>query len=191
MTDKEYTYITGLLKKFFEGATTAKEEKELYVFFRRKDLPGELEKYRGMFAWYDTLESAAGHEVQTAPDLEKPGGKSRRWITGGTLRSAWIGIAASLALIVTAGVVHLKARQIPEEYLAYEGSYIVRDGKKITDLSIVVPEILRTEKLFEERMKALDANIDRAEKMSGESMVDMLDFPDERVRKLAREILSE
>ncbi|MDE5651261.1 MAG: hypothetical protein K2I35_09750, partial [Duncaniella sp.] len=65
---------------------------------------------------------------------------------------------------------------LSEEYMAYEGSYIIRDGKKITDLSIVVPEILRQERMLNERIEAIEMSLEDADNImlrSVESSVDM------------------
>ncbi|MDE6118206.1 MAG: hypothetical protein K2G33_11960, partial [Duncaniella sp.] len=53
---------------------------------------------------------------------------------------------------------------------------IIRDGKKITDLSIVVPEILRQEQMLNERIQAIEMSFEDADdimRRSVESSVDM------------------
>ena len=71
---------------------------------------------------------------------------------------------------------------IPEEYLAYQGSYIVRDGKKITDLRIVVPEILKTEQYIDDRINSVDEAIDINQAMI-ESMSSQLDMSNPAIRE--------
>ena len=41
----------------------------------------------------------------------------------------------------------MKTRQkyVPDEYAIYEGSYIVRNGEKITDIEKIMPEIQKAE----------------------------------------------
>ena len=71
---------------------------------------------------------------------------------------------------------------IPAEYLAYQGSYIVRDGKKITDLRIVVPEILKTEQYIDDRINSVDEAIDINQAMI-ESMSSQLDMSNPAIRE--------
>ena len=60
--------------------------------------------------------------------------KTVRWI---------ISIAASLLLLVGVGV--WKYQKLQEEYAIYEGSYIVRDGKKLTNIKEILPELKAAE----------------------------------------------
>ena len=49
MQSDEYTYIENLLERFFEGETSNAEERELYAFFARPDLPEHLKSYKPLF----------------------------------------------------------------------------------------------------------------------------------------------
>ena len=45
MKTEEYKSIEDLLDRFFEGRTSNEEERVLYEFFARPDLPAHLERY--------------------------------------------------------------------------------------------------------------------------------------------------
>lgn len=175
MTDNELNSITRLIDRFFDGETSRQEEQTLYSFFRRKDLPENLMKYRDMFAWYEDIEASvpaatdAGSGSGSAASLRQEENPVR---LPHMRPAAWIGIAASLLLLLTLGVVYRNTLSpMPKEYMAYQGSYIVRDGRKITDLRIVVPEIQRRERQIEARINALNSDISEAEAASENALI--------------------
>ena len=49
MKTEEYKSIEDLLDRFFEGQTSNEEERVLYKFFARPDIPAHLERYREVF----------------------------------------------------------------------------------------------------------------------------------------------
>jgi len=49
MKTEEYKSIEDLLDRFFEGQTSNEEERVLYEFFARPDIPAHLERYREVF----------------------------------------------------------------------------------------------------------------------------------------------
>ncbi len=168
--------ISQWVERFLDGETTCAEEQELYRYFSRRDLPAGMEQHREMFAWYSSL--GAGNNEKL---LENATGKADKSIKARLLRMRpwqWISVAASIAVLIAIWFTFRPsgASDLSEEYMAYEGSYIIRDGKKITDLNIVVPEILRHERIINERIEAVENSfnkVDDAMMQSVESKVDM------------------
>ena len=185
MTDMtDHSEIELLISRFLDGETSLDEEKALYAFFSRPDVPEELEPYRRMFGWYSSLASA-GEAIQpanvtTALPAAMPTGKRPRFRL---LRPwQWGAVAAMLALLFTVGF-FLRTPSIPEEYLTYEGSYIVRDGKKITDLRIVVPEILRTQQVVDESLDAINATFEETDGAFDAAVISSYDLSDPTVKE--------
>ena len=52
MKTEEYKSIEDLLDRFFEGRTSNEEERVLYEFFARPDIPAHLERYREVFGLF-------------------------------------------------------------------------------------------------------------------------------------------
>ena len=185
MTDMtDHSEIDLLISRFLDGETSLDEEKALYAFFSRPDVPEELEPYLRLFGWYSSLASA-GEAMQpadmtTALPAAMPTGKRPRFRL---LRPwQWGAVAAMLALLFTVGF-FLRTPSIPEEYLAYEGSYIVRDGKKITDLRIVVPEILRTQQVVDESLDAINATFEETDGAFDAAVISSYDLSDPTVKE--------
>ena len=110
----ELANIEKLLEKYFEGETTLSEEKELKVYFTGESVPSHLEKYKDLFQYF-TNESqvTASSEVNLTTQTSKV-----PWYT-------WIGVAASIALIVG-----LFVKDIPSEE-HQEGVYGTYDDPEI------------------------------------------------------------
>lgn len=142
------------VERFLAGETSGREEEALYSYFRRSDLPADLEPYREMFGWYASLCPAKARR-DDKPALKLL--KLKSW--------QWVSVAACLALLFSVGFIFRSPSEpMPDDYMAYEGSYIIRDGKKITDLRVVVPEIKRNEQLVNERLRQLDHSLEEANK---------------------------
>lgn len=189
--------IDTWIERFLTGETSCAEEKELYAYFSRPDLPQHLEKYREMFCWYGSLGASAAEE--TGESLPKPAKAAayageRDKVRILRLRPlAWAGVAATLALLFTIGFISRPSTSygvdVPEEYMAYKGSYIIRDGKKITDLNVVVPEIMKAEKMVDERLRALNSSIEDAENAFSRSVDDSYDSSDPEARRIVEAAL--
>lgn len=184
MNEINNTNISQWIEKFLDGDTTCAEERELYHYFSRKDLPEEAEPYREMFAWYASLQQAASvTELEKVHDshADTPASKVR------ILRMRawqWISVAAILAILLTVGfMLRPSTSNISEEYMAYRGSYIIRDGKKITDLNIVVPEILRAEQFLNESVEEVDRSFDEMDRAMMNSVSSELDMSNPAVRE--------
>lgn len=118
--------------RFLDGNTTCAQEQEIYAYFQNDDIPAELEQYREMFAWY-------ANGMRDEPVNKKS-------VRVSIIR--YVSIAASIALIVSIGFHYFKAYTYSQqEYAIYEGSYIIRDGEKITDIDKILPELKHAEQI--------------------------------------------
>ena len=133
MMEKKIKDIETLLARFFEGETTNEEERQLYLFFRQEELPGELAKYRQVFKYFETglaeeLGCPHGQETGSSNDAQARSRVRKFWLV-------WGSVAASFLLILSTSI-YLLTMQGP-----YEGSYIIRNGVRITDLDLIRPEL--------------------------------------------------
>ena len=141
--------INECLERFFNGETSCKEEKELFAYFRQKNISSEVEQYREMMLWYD-----AGLQVSQKNAIKENNVKSR-WIV-----SRYISIAASVIIVLSIGFSYITQNLHNKElYEIYEGSYIIENGVKNTDLSKILSEVQRGEKLVEQ---AFDETLQQA-----------------------------
>lgn len=123
MTDNSEIRI--LIGRFLDGETSVSDEIRLYELFQRPDLPPELESYRSMMQWYASLSAT--------PQSAKP--RIR-------LKPFYIAAAAAVTAIVVS-LATLSVRQSIKErdyFAQYEGSYMISNGKKITDVRTVLAE---------------------------------------------------
>jgi len=150
MTNK-YKQIETLLERFFEGLTLNVEEQKLYEFFADDDVPEHLLQYKKVFAYFDiglnsellTEEMTLEAGVETfAEDLEKElcvaDVPVRKMWYGN--RILWAGVAASLLVLILLNPFGLGNKPFDP----YEGSYIIRNGIRITDPDIIRPELEAT-----------------------------------------------
>ena len=134
-------YIGKLLDKYMDGTSTLDEEAILSEYFRGKDIPQEWEDYRQLFQEIE--------EMRPQPQTIKSRmGRSYKWIA----------IAASLLILVGIGFGVRQYQDQQEQYAIYEGSYIIRDGKKITDIKQILPELKATEQEVSEILKQQNNN---------------------------------
>ena len=125
------------IDRFMEGETSNDEEKELYRFFAtEKDLPQHIAQYREMFAYFESgldeslsaqalteAEHSTAKVVQLKPvDTKKP--KKCIFMFAAS-------IAASIVLIF--GISFGLLKNDADELYTYEGSYVMQNGKRVTD----------------------------------------------------------
>ena len=132
--------IQQLIERFLEGETTNAEEQVLYDYFNGDDVADSLKSYREMFRWY-----AAGMPEREASLPKRTYAK-------------WLAIAASILLLIGIGFGYRYYQEQQELYAIYEGSYIIRDGKKITDIKQILPELKATEQEAVDMLKQQDNN---------------------------------
>lgn len=125
-----------LIERFLDGDTTLAEEKALREFFTSsRELPADLSPYREMFGWYAAIDKS--ENALPSPEL-KPAPRRRR-LMASLKKATWA--AAVVTLFIGAGKSFLSYREQMNEYALYEGSYVIRDGKKITDLRLIIDEV--------------------------------------------------
>ena len=134
-------YIGKLLDKYMDGTSTLDEEAILSEYFRGKDVPQEWEDYRQLF--------------QEIEDM-RPQPQTIKHRMGWPYK--WIAIAASLLILVGIGFGVRRYQNQQKQYAIYEGSYIIRDGKKITDIKQILPELEATEREVSEILKQQNNN---------------------------------
>ena len=137
MKEKE---IQQLIQRFLEGETTNAEERMLYDYFNKDNVAASLRPYLEMFRWY-----SAGIPEQKANPRKR-------------LYAKWLAIAASMLLLVGIGFGYRYYQEQQELYAIYEGSYIIRDGKKMTDIKQILPELEATEREVSEMLKQQSNN---------------------------------
>lgn len=147
--------IEEYIHRFMEGETTNAEEQAIYRFFRSGDVPEHLKVYAPMFAWY---EEGMPEEKKEIPFTTKTKTFRKRIPLG-----VWsMGIAAMLVVGIGLGILSGLDKDMDDEWSCYEGSYVMINGKRITDEKKIMPIILETlaeaermEKEMEERWEAI------------------------------------
>lgn len=180
------------VERFLDAETTLEQERELYAYFSRPDLPAEAERYRRMFGWYDSLApSSASAPVATtapaqAPTATAPSSSSPLRIL--PLRPwQWAGIAAAVALLVTVGInlrhTSSDLGHIGDDGYIYSG-YIMRDGKKITDPTLISAEFDRVDRDIAGHLAAMDSHIDSYSEQAHKEIAASFDIDDPEIREL-------
>lgn len=169
------------VNRFLDGETSCEEEAQLYRYFFREDLPAGLEHYRAMFAWY-----------AAKLGTEKPADTGRRQTV---MLRLWhcVSVAAAVAVIALVGlhVCLTSMQRIPDEYMCYEGSYMIVNGRMITDIPSIIPELVMAEKMLAMQHDEMEAEF------GGESFGDYVvatavdGIDDEAERETIRKVLSE
>jgi len=123
----EYKTINELLERFFEGLTSVNEERELYRFFKQSAIPEEFVRYKPVMHYF---------EDGIIKEMDKPAHLSfkRRWLM-------WGSVAASFLLILFASLFYFQKEESADPF---EGSYIIRNGVRITDLNLIRPVLEAT-----------------------------------------------
>lgn len=125
-----------LTSDFLDGMTTPEQERMLYDYYRLEDLPKDLRGYRKMFAWYTSVE------------------KSKTMQRRRIIRTD---IAAAIAVLAVAGAsVWFSRSERSDLSDRYAGSYIIRDGKKITDIDLILPELQKAESETDSILKSME-----------------------------------
>lgn len=127
MNNKE---IKKLIERFLNGDTTPEEESRIYAFFAGHRYAGDLERYRPMFEWYSSLAAK----------------KARR------SNSVWFAAAGIAAAVVLAGALSFSFFRSPpgvddDIYASYEGSYVIENGVRITDVGLLYERLVQAESL--------------------------------------------
>ena len=187
-------HIEGLLERFFEGQTSNKEEQLLYEFFASNDVPEHMLRYKQVFAYFENGVKEAFSETKTgASIIEKVAPVHRihnkKWIL-------WSSVAAVLLILILSNPFTLDNKP----FNPYEGSYIVRNGVRITDPEIIRPELEATvqkviqqkeeTELFIAQLKREREKTTSVEDIMKEHYKTILDsFEDETIRNEVKKII--
>lgn len=158
MQTNKQKHIEDLLERFFDGQTSNAEEQELYAFFNSPGVPEALRSYQSVFAYFETgiKEEFSGQPAEAGRTSLKSSGKF--WL--------WIGIGVAVSLLFF--LVYSQDFDRPASFNPYEGSYIVRNGVRITDMKEILPELeysLREVKLQQEEAEQIARQVNRKEKL--------------------------
>ncbi|MDR1203803.1 MAG: hypothetical protein LBL58_19510 [Tannerellaceae bacterium] len=155
-----YKYIEDLLERFFDGETSNEEERKLYWFFAQENIPVHLRRYKPVFGYFENelkkeMNQLPGASAELIEGVRHKKPKRRIGVA--------LGIAASLLILLI--VSHLFVGKA-NAFNPYEGSYIVRNGVRITDISVIKPELeatIRKALLQEEEANRLLSNLTEPE----------------------------
>lgn len=187
MNAKPETEIRELTDRFFKGMTTLEEERQLYDFFRQKDIPQDLEPYKDMFLDFSALalsERETGLLASATPGTsgqarpEKPQ-NARRTVLKYSLEAA---ATILLAVLIGWGTHTRQERKLAARY---EGSYMIVNGVRTDKLTRIRPEIERT--LAE--AERIEQNLS-AERLIQAAEADILNvIEDEKERERIRQLM--
>ena len=157
--------IEEYIHRFMEGETTNAEEQAIYRFFRSGDVPEHLKVYAPMFAWYE--------EGMPEEKKEMPITTKTKTFWKGIPLGVWsMGIAAMLVVGIGLGILSGLDKEMDDEWSCYEGSYVMINGKRITDEKKIMPIILETlaeaermEKEMEKRWEAIRLSDEKIKEM--------------------------
>ena len=185
---EEHKPIQELLDRFFEGLTTNQEERELYLFFKQDVIPEELVRYKPVINYFESgIAEEWGQTVNPSHNS-----KRRQWMV-------WGSVAASFLLLLFTSLYLLTNKESSDPF---EGSYIIRNGVRITDLNLIRPELeatiqkvvmqqKETDQLIEERLLGVDHTMeDQIIRQMHEHYKRILDnIRDEEIRNEVAKIL--
>ncbi len=179
MNESNIKELRSLIDRFMEAKTTVAEERRLAEYFSSADtVADDLKEFAPMFSWYASI----GHRSDVVEDSPS---RCEVVVLRQTLLR-WVAAAAVITLLFTAGY-FLRDYGYERKYEAYKGSYIVRNGEKITNLSVVGPEAERIERDFDERLRHTEEMARRAYEQTRVSMTSGFDMSDPNVRQIVME----
>ena len=163
---EEILKINHLLERFYDGLTSNEEEKELYSFFGRDDIPDELIPHKPVIQYFatgladeifadkdaetqtpempemsETPETTEMPETTESPKPSEPSETQTFVSLQQRTRKKWLywsSVAASVLIVLFSSIYYLATN---DSFDSYEGSYIIRNGVRITDLNLIRPEL--------------------------------------------------
>ena len=162
--------IRLLAERFFDGDTTVEEERTLYAFYSsHAALPADMEQYRPLITDLGSMdfgETDLGSMDFGDTDFgdEKPAHPAQG--IRHKLLVTLSGIAASLLVCITVYSLLQNHHERQQFAATYEGSYVIQDGKRIDDLSLIKTDIehaISQAESMETHMEEQNAAIDTAE----------------------------
>ncbi len=137
--------VAVMLEDFFEGRTTVEDEALLYGYFCSDNVSPLFTNYIPLFRGLD----AAGNSRH---DGRKQMLRKICWWS--------VSVAAMLTLVVTLGRgIVSDADLMNDTFALYDGSYVIEDGHKITDLSVIMNRLHRAEASAETMISRPQMNV--------------------------------
>lgn len=147
--------IRLLAERFFNGDTTVEEERTLYAFYSsHAPLPADMEQYRPLITDLGGMDFGDEKPAHPAQGIRHK------------LLVTLSGIAASLLVCITVYSLLQNHHERQQFAATYEGSYVIQDGKRIDDLSLIKTDIehaISQAESMETHMEEQNAAIDAAE----------------------------
>lgn len=124
--------IDELVNRYFEGETSAEEERRLRAFFRTGEVPAHLEPYRALFAYFENEARKAGPEAVDREAFDDGMVPRPEELQRKTLRRALYAVAgvAASVLLVLGGARWLR----PADPCFCAANYVVVNGRCYTDM---------------------------------------------------------
>lgn len=142
--------LRSLVELFLDGGTTPAQEQALYRAFSSApvgSLPSDLEANRLMLAWFDSYSTSVARPKKIS--------FFRRYVIAG--------IACTLAAMIGVGFYLVKSDSANANPLIaqYNGSFMIENGRKITDVNKIFNKIMEAERMTDslERVAANQENI--------------------------------
>lgn len=191
MQTDPYKHIDELLERFFDGETSNAEEQQLYSFFARLDVPDRLKQYKPVFGYFET---GLAREITGTTSSE-----TSRKVSLSVKKGRWI-LGACAAVLLLLLLVNTLVNRHPDSFDPYEGSYIVRNGVRITDSETIKPALelsIRKMERKEKEMAQLTQCVDRKERKQYEQEQQLRskyqsileNISNKQVRREARDVL--
>jgi predicted kinase len=137
--------IEDLLERYFEGLTSAEEEKMLRHFFTFGEVPRKLIMYTPLFAYFDAEAKKATTGDPVANERYQPDKALRRLHakpSDNRRKPGWWWISGAVACAaVLAGLFFFSP---PAKKCAGSGNYVIIDGRCYTDATTVRAAALKT-----------------------------------------------
>lgn len=134
---QEARRLSGL---FFDGRSTIEQERRLQELFALcNPMPADLEPMRAMLEYLDS-----------GICNKKSNGSSRRKV----VRRLSYAVAATMTGVIAMSVGYALSTPRNDNEVIFAGSYVIRNNEKITDIDLIVDDLLEAEKTVE-RLSAL------------------------------------
>lgn len=146
--------IRRLVERFLDGDTNLAQEQAIYDYYAsHPSLPDDLEQYRPMFGWYSAMSPVRR--------------RRQPWLR-------YTGIAAAMALLVVVGLAHVRSDINADErlYASYQGSYVIRDGRRIDDVRLIYSNLAGAEQMADSLIDLADREARSIEQSPDDILVD-------------------
>ena len=139
-----------LMDKLMEGRSTIDEERQLYAYYRRRNLPSDMEAQREFVEWLSCgLDDNAAKNNHTASH-------GKMW-----LRVAAVFIPTAIAVVGTMSIYNGNN----PDYSLYAGSYVIENGKRISNIKDIYPQLIETERKIARVQEMMERRLEEMERL--------------------------